>query len=271
MTEEETLAALPIWRSTPTLVPLEKGRTNRNFIIRHGDDRYFGRMGIDLPHHDVSRSNEQACAKVAADLGVSPDVHYADNGILITTFVDGATLCAADMHDGETIDAIAAVLRRLHSRPAPRAITARCGVAICRSYLETTPDDELPIPRETIIRRLGEPNVDGDSLVHTDIIPENLMRTTNGLMLIDWEYSGRGVPEIDLASVIANGDLTPSATQRLLAAYGPHRADVLEQQRVALVVREALWCLAQLRHGGPQGDMVAYTKHCLDRMLRLFS
>ncbi len=271
MTEEEAIAALPIWRSTPSLVPLEKGRTNRNFIIRHGNDRYFGRMGVDLPHHDVKRANEQACAKFAAGLGVSPGVHYADSGILITAFVDGATLCAADMHNDETIDAIAAVLRRLHSRPAPHTITARCGVAICRSYLETTPDDELPIPCETIIRLLGEPNLDGDCLVHTDIIPENLMRTTNSLLLIDWEYSGRGAPEIDLASVISNGDLTPSETQRLLAAYGPHRADVLEQQRVALVVREALWCLAQLRHGGPQGDMISYTKLCIDRMLRLFS
>ena len=269
--EEKALAALPIWRQEPVLVPLMEGRTNRNFIIHDGEERYFGRMGVDLPHHDISRANEQACAKFAADLGVSPNVHYASDGILITAFIDGATLRPADMHDDETLEATAAVLRRLHSRAAPATIPARCGVTTCHGYLETTPADELPLPREAIIARLGESTLEGDCLVHADIIPENLMRTPNGLMLIDWEYSGRGAPETDLASVIANADLTPAEARKLLDAYGPHRADVLEQQRVALVIREALWCLAQLRHGGPQGDLVPYTQHCIDRMLKEFS
>ncbi|HET6388095.1 choline/ethanolamine kinase family protein [Hyphomicrobium sp.] len=270
MTPEETLAALPIWRRTPTLVPLMQGRTNRNFIIQDGDERYFGRMGVDLPHHDIVRANEQACAKFAADLGVSPSVHYAADGILITAFLDGETLHAADMHDDATLEATAAVLRQLHSRAAPMTIPARCGVTSCRSYLATTPDEELPVPRESIMARLDESTLEGDRLVHADIIPENLMRTAGGLMLIDWEYSGRGAPETDLASVISNADLNPSETRKFLEAYGPHRPGVLEQQRVALIIREALWALAQLRHAGPQGDLVPYSKHCIDRMLKEF-
>jgi len=270
MSPETILAGLPIWRAAPVLTPLMEGRTNRNFIIQDGDERYFGRVGIDLPHHEVWRGNERACAIAAAEGGVSPRVHYADGGILITAFIDGQTLRPADMHDEAAMTGTAQVLRRLHAIKAPDTLPIRCGVAISRRYLSETSDTELPLPREQIIARMGEPTLTGDRLVHSDIIPENLMRVPQGLLLIDWEYSGRGIPEVDLGSVIANADLTETDTRQLLDAYGPHRPELVEQQRVALIVREAMWCLAQMRHAGPEGDLVPYTKLCIERMLREF-
>lgn len=153
---------------------------------------------------------------------------------------------------------------------AAGSLKPRCGVTVSHTYLEATPDADLPIARETIIARMGSPSAGGDRLVHSDIIPENLMRTADGLWLIDWEYGGVGAPEVDLASVIANADLTPGEASELLHAYGPHDPGLVEQQRIALVVREVLWCLAQMRHSGPEGDLVPYTHRCVERMLKEF-
>lgn len=271
MTPEVILARLPIWQKAPRLVRLDKGRTNRNFIIHDGEARYFGRVGADLPHHGISRTNEHRCAELAAARGVAPPVHHAAEGVLVTHFVEGETLDPAAMHDAPTLRQVARLLRRLHAEPIEgTGLVPRCGVSTSRDYLRELPDSELPVGRARILDRLGPPSAGGDRLVHSDIIPENLMRGADGLQLIDWEYGGSGIPEVDLGSVIANADLTPEESDSLLDAYGPHDPTLVERQRVALVVREALWCLVQMRHGGPEGDLVPYARSCIARMLREF-
>jgi thiamine kinase-like enzyme len=271
MTAEAILAGLPVWQGKPELTPVEEGRTNRNFIIRDSASIYFGRVGVDLPHHGVRRSNERLCAQLAAERGVAPQIHYAGDGILVTQFVNGETLRPETIHDAHTLRQVAGLLRHLHAEPATvPGLQPCCGVAASLTYLAGTPDSELPLGRARIIERIGAPSIGGDRLVHCDIIPENLMRNADRMLLIDWEYAGVGIAEIDLASVIANADLSRSETADLLEAYGPHDASLLEQQRVALVVREALWCLAQLRHAGPGDELVAYTQRCMGRMLKEF-
>ncbi|UCI22774.1 phosphotransferase family protein (plasmid) [Mesorhizobium sp. B2-1-8] len=268
---EALLINLPIWKTTPELRRIEEGRTNSNFFVRDGDASYFGRVGTDLPHHGISRSNETLCVRLAAKRDVSPRVHFAGEGVLITEFVVGETLSPGAMHNAATLRQTADVLRRLHAEPAnDRRLLPRCGVAMSLAYLKGIPDADLPVPRDRIISRIGSPSSGGDRLVHCDIIPENLIRVNDRLLLIDWEYGGVGIPEIDLASVIANADLNREEAAELLSAYGPHDKEKVEQQRIALVVREALWCLTQIRHSGPKGDLVAYTQLCVERMLSEF-
>lgn len=272
MTAESLLTGLPIWQGTPQLTPVEEGRTNRNFIIRDGNARYFGRVGVDLPHHAISRANERLCAELAAQAGVAPDVCFAADGILVTRFIEGETLRPATMHEPTVLRETARLLRRLHALPVEAAaLTRRCGVAMARTYLDDLPDDVLPVPRSSLVERLGAAGPAGDRLVHCDIIPENLIRGSAGLSLIDWEYGGAGIAEIDLASVIANADLDAAEAALFLAAYGPCDMLRVEQQRVALVVREALWCLTQIRHSGAAGDIVIYTQTCIQRMSKEFS
>jgi thiamine kinase-like enzyme len=271
MNAETILAALPIWQETPELTPVEEGRTNRNFIIRDGDARYFGRVGIDLPHHGISRANERLCAELAAQAGTAPEVCHASDGVLVTRLIEGETLRPSTIHDREVLRETAALLRRLHAWPVHASmLTRRCGVAMALAYVDGLPDGALPVPRPSIIERLGAPMLDGECLVHCDIIPENLIRGASGLMLIDWEYGGVGIPEIDLASVIVNADLDRTEADHFIAVYGPCDAGRVERQRVALVIREALWCLTQMHHAGAAGDLVSYTRLCIDRMSKEF-
>jgi thiamine kinase-like enzyme len=269
MTAEALLTRLPIWHGTPELTAVEEGRTNRNFIIRDGEARYFGRVGVDLPHHGISRVNERLCAELAAQAGVSPEVVFASDGVLVTRFIDGETLRPATMHRLDILSETAHLLQRLHAPSLPsNSLMQRCGIAMALAYLDKLSDDVLPVSRMFLIERLGTPSTDGNRLVHCDIIPENLIRGTSGLSLVDWEYGGIGIVEIDLASVIANADLDTTEAAFFLAAYGPCDIERLEQQRTALVVREALWCLTQMCHAGPAGDLVSYTQICIDRMLK---
>jgi thiamine kinase-like enzyme len=272
MTAEALLTGLPIWRKPPELTPVETGRTNQNFIIRDGDEYYFGRVGVDLPHHGISRSNERLCSELAARADIAPEVCFASEGILITRFIAGETLKPATMHDREILIQTAQLLRRLHAQPAQStSLVKRCGIDMALTYLRDIPDSNLPISRPRLVERLGAPASGGDRLVHCDIIPENLIRSPSQLFLIDWEYGGIGNREVDLASVIANADLDEEEAFLFLAAYGPHDMLELQRQRFALVVREALWCLTQIRHGGSTGDLLTYTEACTARLLKEFS
>ncbi len=271
MTAQTLLAGLPIWRETPELTPIEEGRTNRNFLIRDGNARYFGRVGVDLPHHGISRANERLCSELAARAGVAPEVFFAAEGILITSFIEGDTLRPASMHTPAVLRETAELLRRLHSQPIETSgLIPRCGVAMALAYHDALPEDVLPVSRERLVERLGACEPGGSCLVHCDIIPENLIRGPEGLRLIDWEYGGVGIAEIDLASVIVNADLDSTEAAFFLAAYGACDKLKVEQQRVALVVREALWCLTQTRHGGATKDLVSYTRICIERMSKEF-
>ena len=119
MIAEERIKALPLWPSIPVIAPITAGRTNRNFLVTCGKQRYFARIGYDLPSHRISRAVEARCALFAAQNGVAPAVHYADNGILVTDYVQGRTLKVDDTTSAAMMDRVAKHLAVLHALRMP--------------------------------------------------------------------------------------------------------------------------------------------------------
>ena len=73
----ERIRRLPCWRSAPRIRPIARGRTNQNFFVQAGDRSFFARLGVDLPHHGISRANEVRCCRLGAAAGVAPKVVFA--------------------------------------------------------------------------------------------------------------------------------------------------------------------------------------------------
>ena len=92
LSAEERLRRLPNWPAAPTVTRLSVGRTNINYRVDAGGERFFARVAADLPHHGIVRSREALCASLAADLGVAPPVLHARDGVLVQRFMDGETL-----------------------------------------------------------------------------------------------------------------------------------------------------------------------------------
>ncbi len=65
-------AGLACWSGPVTPEPLTGGITNVNFVVQDGGQRYFVRIGEDIPIHGVLRFNELAAARAAELAGVSP-------------------------------------------------------------------------------------------------------------------------------------------------------------------------------------------------------
>src|SRR5262249_3672472 len=153
---------------------------------------------------------------------------------------------------------IGALLARLHRTNAhglPPFSPVDASIFYLDQLADVAPEVETRRIRDKLYRMdAGETRC----LVHGDLIPENFIESAAGLRLVDWEYAGRGVPETDLALVIANFDLDPRQTSILLDAYGPHSTERLASMREAAIVREYLWCLVQARHGERAADLDEY-------------
>lgn len=267
MNAEERIAALPLWNGRPSVEPLAAGRTNRNFLVSDGGKRFFARVGQEIPQHGIARAVERRCARLAAEAGLAPRILFAEGDIMVTEYVDGEALHAGSAQTPELPSQIGKLLRQLHLIPMQPDMPIFCPVAASRRYLAALGDVALPVSRARLEACLAMlPSQPPRCLVHGDLIPENVIRAGDRLVLVDWEYAGNGVPETDMAMVISNFSLTEAAAETFLGACAPFDPILLEQMRAAVIIREALWCLAQARIGGMVGDLPQYTDLCFARL-----
>src|SRR5438093_12105579 len=104
------------------LTPLSGGITNRNFLVEASgtQDRYVIRLaGNDTHLLGISREVELAATVAAAGVGVGPEVmaFIRPEGYLVTRFIEGSPVPDEVIHRPETIERVAASLRRIHDGP----------------------------------------------------------------------------------------------------------------------------------------------------------
>lgn len=268
MKPQDRLRALPIWPSAPSIRRLHSGRTNENFIVECGRQRFVARLGVDLPHHGIYRRNEARMAALAADLGVGPRIRYAGDGVLVAEFIDGRPLEPNDLRSAEMLRRVACLLRTLHLAPPPAKGPPFDLREVCRRYLNQVPTEELSAKhRQWIVETLAEiPALPAHAVVHADIVPENLIDDGTRLWLVDWEYAGAGHPAVDLAIFAMNADLDQELTAELAASHGCVDLGMVRVLRPAAAIREALWTLVQMRAVGALGDLSDYSRRCFERL-----
>lgn len=267
------IAALPIWPGTPRIAPIAGGRTNQNFRVEAGGCVFFARLGIDLPHHGIARRNELRCARLAAAAGVAPDVVHAGNGVMVTAFVAGHTLVQGEPVADAVLAQLADALRALAARPAPDDLNVFDPVAVGRRDLAALPADRLTSDQHARATAIlaAAPRLSADALIHADLIPENVIVARDRVVLVDWEYSGRGDPAVDAASVVLHFGLPPAQAARFVAAHGAVDPAIVAALQPVLALREALWCEVQQIHAGLRGDLADYTRMCWHRLDRVTS
>ena len=103
---------LPCWQEKVEPEPLEGGITNINYTVEHRGEKYFVRVGEDIPVHNILRFNELAASRAAHAAGVSPRVHFAAEGILVLEFIEGITLSAEQVRDASRLPRIVELVKR---------------------------------------------------------------------------------------------------------------------------------------------------------------
>jgi thiamine kinase-like enzyme len=251
-----------------SIQPLGGGITNRNFKVEAAGQEFVLRIGgKDTELLGIDRAAEHAASRVAADLGLGPEVvaFVEPEGYLVTRYVDGEV--------GKVdLDRVGAALRRLHDGPA---LPARFdSFRVVEAYRATAHERGIAVPSayarakeiaDQIERRRSATTF---RPCHNDLLSANFIDDGTSLWLVDWEYAGMGDPFFDLGNFAVNNELSEEGENELLAAYGSDDGDALVLMRFMSDFREAMWGIVQLAISELDFDFAAYAEEHFERLAR---
>ena len=233
----EALSGIPGWDGSAVVcTELKGGLTNRIYRVERDGQQCI--LRLDAEHTDsygLDRRLELSVLKQAADKGLAAKVIFSDvaAGILLRTFIPGRIWEVSDLDDTANIEALSALLHKVHALPNSGSVYDASRVA--RRYLENLRSDDslhaFGVRCQEIIDNIDVSGV--TCCCHNDIVVENIISGPR-LMLIDWEYACDNVPLFDLASLIAYHDLNDDKAHELLSAYSggadPDTRELLGEQ-----------------------------------------
>jgi thiamine kinase-like enzyme len=278
MTAEAKVRALSFWKGPVSLVPLKGGVSNASFTVRDGADTYVARVGDDYPAHHVFREAEVIASRAAFVAGLSPEMVYAEPGIMMVRFIEARTYSEADVRSNA--QRCVEIVKRCH-RDMPSRISGRANFFwvfhVLRDYFHTLAvanhrhAASIPTWMHDLVRleaaQVPLPIIFG----HHDLLPANFMDDGTRLWLIDWEYGGFGTAMFDLANIASNNQFSEMAEHQLLEQYFERAPDeallrAFYAMKTASALREAVWgMVSEIHLAAPGVDYVAYARDYLAR------
>lgn len=249
----EALAMIPGW--DPEIADIEElkgGLTNRTYHIRQEANEAVLRLDSEQSSvFQFDRSMELVILEAAGQAGLAPAVIYADGdaGILMTEYLQGRSWEESDLRDSQNLEALAALLRRVHALPSSGLSIDITAIAVTyEAYLEKRHGLRAFASQcVAIIRSIAV----HDEFVccHNDIVAGNVVEG-NDLKLIDWEFACDHDPLFDLASAIGFHNLEEQQTAVLLSAYaGGTDAALRERLDEQIRIYDAIqWLWLATRH-----------------------
>jgi len=272
-------ARLDCWKGDVEPRPLSGGITNQNFVVADAGERYFVRIGDDIPIHGVMRFNELAASRAAAAAGVSPDIVHHEAGALVMRFIDGETLDEARVQEPATLARIVPLLKRCHEE-IPKHLRGPSLVFwvfhVIRDYAGTLRDGnsrmQAALPRLLEIAASLEREVGAVQLVfgHNDLLAANFIDDGQRMWLVDWDYAGFNSPLFDLGGLASNNQLSAEQEMLVLGEYfgAPTDAALMRRyqaMKCASLLRETMWSMVSEIHSQLDFDYVTYTDENLAR------
>ena len=274
----ERIHRLPCWSGQVALEPLLGGITNKNFLVTDRAGKFVVRLGHDLPVHGVMRFNELAASRAAHAAGISPEVVYAETGVLVLRYIEGRALTAELVRNTALLPSIVDLLKRCHEE-VPRHLDGPALMfwvfQILRGYANALREFDNPyrplLPQLMENAAALEQEVGAVVIVygHNDLLAANIIDDGKRLWLIDWDYAGFNSPLFDLGGLVSNNELDNHQTQFVLARYFGSVDAALQRKfdamRCASLLRETMWSMVSELNPQVQFDYAAYTRENLAR------
>ena len=256
--------------------PLGGGITNHKFIVRVDGNPFVLRIaGADTELLGIDRAAEHEAARVAAGLGVGPEVVDFVDGSLITSFVGGGIVPVEEIRRPAGQREVAGLLRRIHDGPPfPARFDA---FRVVEAYRETAAQNGVRIPPQYAEAKARADEIE-DTLgprpeqpCHNDLLNANFIRSPDGIRIVDWEYAGMGDRFFDLANFSVNHELSEDEGDTLLDAYfGGVTDEAREHLRLMRFMsdfREAMWGVVQQGISKLDFDYEDYASRHFERAL----
>ena len=265
-----------------TFEPLGGGITNHNFKVTLHAESYVLRIGgKDTELLGIDRKAEEAAARMAAAIGVGPEVvGFLDpEGYLVTRFIEGRPIPPEEMRSPDVIRRVARSVRAIHEgSPIPSRFDAH---QVVRRYAKTAldrgvspPEDygwALEVAERIRAARGRQPEVP----CHNDLLNANFIDDGDQIRIVDWEYAGMGDRFFDLGNFSVKHDYGIDEDRELLQAYfGRVREGDLASVRLMRFMGaffEAMWGVVQQAISTLDFDYVAYAAENFERLRAIAS
>lgn len=282
MTADSTLARinrLPCWSGQVTAEPISGGITNLNFVVSDADRKFFVRMGDDIAEHQVMRFNELAACRAAHAAGLSPEVFFAGDGMLVLDFIDGKTLTPEDIRQPDMLPRVLDRVKSCH-RDIPAHLRGPALIFwvfhVIRDYgarLTENGSSYGDLVGELVgIGNQLERNAGPFDIVfgHNDLLSGNFIDDGERLWLIDFDYAGFNSPLFDLGGLASNNELSGVQETGILEDYFEQSlSDELWKRysamKCASLLRETMWSMVSEITSEIDFDYAAYTAENLSR------
>lgn len=201
-----SLAAADVIQGPETFTPLNGGRTNRVWKINRKTPLICKLYSTHMqnPLYENAPSLEYKCLKQMESKKLAPKpvtyLETIDGQILIYEYLDGKSWT-------NDVVSVAKLLAEIHAQPIPHGL--RLLPSGTKALTRQTLDIIGTLPKakaaELIALQPDSPGCENTPLclVHTDVVPGNIIKTDQGLRLIDWQCPGVGDPVEDLAMFLS--------------------------------------------------------------------
>ena len=278
----ELINSIKFWKNEIKVSPVEGGITNKNFLVDDGSEKYFVRIGDDIPEHLVFRSNEIQASHAASKISVCPKLLFHDTSIQVFNFINGKTLDSADIKNN--LEEITKLIKKVHTM-IPGQLVGQSVifwvfyvVKNYKNFLEKNNSTYIKILPDLLEKSIKLESVSAPFDIvfsHNDLLPANFIQNKNQIWLIDWEYAGFNTPLFDLGGLASNNEFTEKEETNLLENYFEKKISSelfikYKAIKCASLLRETMWSMVSEITSNINFDYRSYTSDNLSKFNKAF-
>ena len=279
----ELINSIKFWKNEIKVSPVEGGITNKNFLVDDGSEKYFVRIGDDIPEHLVFRSNEIQASHAASKIGVCPKLLFHDKSIQVFNFINGKTLDSADIKNN--LEEITKLIKKVHTM-IPEQLVGQSVIFWVfyviknyKNFLEKNNSTYIKILPDLLEKSIKLESISAPFDIvfsHNDLLPANFIQNKNQIWLIDWEYAGFNTPLFDLGGLASNNEFTEKEEKNLLENYFEKKISselFLKYKAIkcASLLRETMWSMVSEITSNINFDYRSYTSDNLSKFNKAFN
>ena len=281
---EKKLQDLPFFKGNIDLKFFDGLMTNDSYLAYNDNNKYVVKVGGDKKHFGVIRSNEIEASKAGYKAGISPEIIYYDERILIFQYIHSHTLTPAEMREKKVLKKIISLIKFVQNK--------------VKNYLKLphTSNDIFQLLNNQVfhLKEKNSPYMDKINkfikhiaifekktqsfelvFAHNDYYHKNILDDGKKLWLVDWEFSGFNSPLLDLANVSKNSELSEDEDHYILEEfYGNLLTSSLKYNfqvmKCSTRLNSALWSMVAEIFAEKVFDYVSYTDTMLEKYEKQF-
>lgn len=257
------------------------GMTNVNCLARFRGVELVVRFPGEGTERFIDRRAEATNLRSAYLAGLTNEIALFDpaDAVLISAVVHNARPhTVSDRHDSAILRAVTGILKRTHQQLAfandfnPFGLLATFNAMAHEAGHRGSADLDKAASTIAMLRPILESAAVARVACHNDPVPENFLETDDGLVLIDWEYSGRNDPAWDLASLCLEWELTTDQELEVLTAYATDDETLRWRVTAYRPVADLVWSVwAIVQTAQYRSEFAEYGETRLNRCLQAIS